>query len=80
MVVSAAQRLLLARVALMFASLELSIFVLALTVFTWYMEDDSLQKWCDRSAFGLVRNKLSDRYMNSDSQEKALIAAIKDVM
>jgi hypothetical protein len=72
----AAARLLLARAALVFASLEVAIFLLALTFIIWYFTDDDLQKWCDRSAFGLKRNSLPDAYKGGEPQLKAFRAAL----
>ncbi|WKZ87113.1 hypothetical protein N5B55_20330 [Ralstonia pickettii] len=73
---TAATRLLLARAALVFASLEVSIFVLAITLIIWSFEDDALQKWCDRCAFGLKRAQLQDSYKTAESQLAAFNKAL----
>ncbi|WP_439893595.1 T6SS effector BTH_I2691 family protein (plasmid) [Ralstonia sp. 25C] len=73
---TAATRLLLARAALVFASLEVSVFVLAVTFIIWYFEDDALQKWCDRCAFGLKRAQLQDSYKTAESQLAAFNKAL----
>lgn len=73
---TSATRLLLARAALVFASLEVSIFVLAVTLIIWYFEDDALQKWCDRCAFGLKRPQLQDSYKTAESQLAAFNIAL----
>ena len=76
---AAAERLLLARAALVFASLEVSVFLLAVTVIIWYFEDDALEKWCDRCAFGLKRKVVKDPYIAADSQIKGFTAALTGV-
>lgn len=76
----AAKRLLLARAALVFASLEVSIFLLAVSAIIWYFEDDELQKWCDRCAFGSKRKTLSDSYGNADTQLQKFEDALKEAV
>jgi hypothetical protein len=73
-----AKRLLLARAALVFASLEVSIFLLAVSAIIWYFEDDALQKWCDRCAFGLKRKSLTDAYGSADTQLYMFGEALKE--
>lgn len=77
---AAAERLLLARAALVFASLEVSIFVLAVTLLIWYFEDDALQKWCDRSAFGSHRKDFKDAYGKAETQLDAYGKSLKEAM
>jgi hypothetical protein len=74
----AAKRLLLARAALVFASLEVSIFLLAVSIVIWYFEDDALQKWCDRCAFGLKCKSLTDAYRSADMQLYKFGEALKE--
>lgn len=76
---AAAQRFLLMRAALMLASIEVAIFVLLVTLVIWYFEDDALQKWCQRCAFGLERMQTSDRYIKADDQLKAFDEALTGV-
>ena len=76
----AAKRLLLARAALVFASLEVSIFILAVSLIVWYFEDDALQKWCDRCAFGAKRSSLADAYTSADTQMRLFGDALKEAM
>jgi hypothetical protein len=76
----AARRLLLARAALVFASLEVSIFLLAVTAIIWYFEDDALQKWSDRCAFGLKRRELVDHFMSADMQMKKFGEALAEAI
>jgi hypothetical protein len=75
---AAAKRLLLARAALVFASLEVSIFLLVITLFIWYFEDDALQKWCDRSAFGIKRSSLKDSFQSATTQVEKYQEALKE--
>lgn len=79
LITQAAARLLLARAALVFASLEVSIFLLFLTFIIWGFSDDDLQKWCDRCAFGLKRKTLPDAYKATEPQLKAFHAALTGV-
>lgn len=79
-VAAAAARLLLARAALVFASLEVSIFVLVLTIIIWYFEDDALQKWCDRSAFGSHKQDFKDAYRDADKQFEAYADSLKEAL
>jgi hypothetical protein len=72
-------RVLAARAALMLASLEVSLFVLSISVIIWVLEDDQLEKWCDRSAFGLKRQKLEDRYQTAEEQRAFLFSALSAV-
>lgn len=76
----AAKRLLLARAALVFASLEVSIFLLAISAIIWYFEDDALQKWTDRCAFGLKRKKLDDAYATAEIQVRQFGEALKEAL
>lgn len=73
-----ATRLLLARAALVFASLEVSIFILFVSVVIWSFEDNALEEWCDRSAFGAKRKSLSDAYRNADTQMRKYDEALKE--
>lgn len=73
-----ATRLLLARTALVFATLEVSIFVLFVSLVIWSFEDNALEAWCDRSAFGAKRKTLSDAYRNADTQMRKYEEALKD--
>jgi hypothetical protein len=79
-VAAAAVRLLLARAALVFASLEVSIFVLVLTIIIWYFEDDALQKWCDRSAFGSHKQDFKDAYRDANKQFEAYADSLKEAL
>lgn len=67
------------RAALIFSGLEVSIFVLAVSVTIWGFEDDALEKWCNRCAFGSGRKLLADAYEDADSQIKAYGEALKEV-
>lgn len=76
-----ATRLLVARAALVFASLEVSLFVLFVSGVIWVFTDDELQKWCDRSAFGANRSKvLADAYPNAEIQMKRFGEALREVI
>jgi hypothetical protein len=77
---SVATRLLAARAALVFARLEVSIFLLAVTVIIWYFEDDALQKWCDRSAFGSHKDDFADAYRDATKQLEAYTQSLKDAL
>lgn len=79
-ITAAATRLLLWRAALIFATLEVSIFVLAVSGVIWYFEPDALEAWCDRCAFGAKRNELSDRYTSGDKQLEAYSEALREVL
>jgi hypothetical protein len=74
----AAKRLILARAALVFASLEVSIFLLAVSAIIWHFEDDALQKWCDRCAFGIRRRSFKDSYVGSETQIRIYGEALKE--
>ena len=76
---AAAKRLLFIRAALIFASFEVSIFVIALSLTIWAFEDNALEKWCMRCAFGADRKLLPDAYRDAESQLKAYGEAIKGV-
>lgn len=54
-------RRLLAPAALVFASLEVSIFLLFVSGVIWVFTDDSLEKWGDRCAFGAQRKLMTVR-------------------
>lgn len=77
---SVATRLLLARAALVFASLEVSIFLLFVSGVIWVFTDDYLEKWCDRCAFGVGRKVLSDAYLNAITQKKQFDEALVEVL
>jgi hypothetical protein len=79
-ITAVATRLLLARAALVFASLEVSIFILFVSGVIWVFTDDELQKWCDRCAFGAKRKSLSDAYPNTDTQMNRFGEALKEVV
>jgi hypothetical protein len=76
---SSAKHLLAMRAALFLASIEVSIFVLAVTVLIWTFEDDALEKWCKRSAFGLERKKERLAYTSAEKQGQELSDALTDV-
>lgn len=76
----AAKRLLLARAALIFASLEVSIFVLAISAIIWYFEDDALQKWAERCAFGAKRKLIADSYSTAQIQIDRYGEALKEAL
>lgn len=76
---SVATRLLLARAALVFASLEVSIFILFVSGVIWVFTDDALEKWCDRCAFGFKRKSTPDAYTNADRQKEQFDEALKEV-
>lgn len=75
-----ATRLLLARAVLVFASLEVSIFLLFVSGVIWVFTDDALEKWCDRSAFGVKRKTLADAHTNSIPQKKQFDEALLEVL
>lgn len=77
---AAATRLLLARAALVFASLEVSIFLLFVSVVVWDFTDDALQKWFDRCAFGEKRKSLPDAYTSTIMQKKHFDEALQEVL
>lgn len=75
-----AKRLLLARAALIFASLEVSIFLLAISAIIWYFEDEALQKWADRCAFGAKRKSLPDAFSTAEIQIQRYGEALKEAL
>ncbi len=77
---SVAARLLLARAALVFASLEVSIFLLFVSGLIWSFTDDVLEKWCDRCAFGAKRKVMTDAYTNANTQKKQFDEALVEVL
>jgi hypothetical protein len=79
-ITSVATRLILARAALVFASLEVSIFLLFVSVVIWAFADDALEKWCDRCAFGTKRKSLPDAYTNASMQKKQFDEALQEVL
>lgn len=79
-ITAAATRLLLARAALVFASLEVSIFLLFVSGVIWVFTDDALETWCDRCAFGTKRKALSDAYNNVITQKKQFDEALTEVL
>lgn len=79
-ITAAATRLLLARAALVFASLEVSIFLLFVSGVIWVFTDDALEKWCDRCAFGAKRKALPDAYNNAATQKKQFDEALLEVL
>jgi hypothetical protein len=60
--------------------LEVSIFLLAVSAIIWYFEDDALQGWCDRCAFGLKRNSLKDAFSDASVQLQKYGDALKEAM
>jgi hypothetical protein len=64
----------------MLASLEVSVFVLFVTFVIWEFTDNDMQKWLDRSAFGLERKKLNDAYTNSKRQMDDFGKALTEVI
>jgi len=79
-ITAVAARLLLARAALVFASLEVSIFLLFVSGVIWVFTDDALEKWCDRCAFGAKRKALPDAYTNAITQKKQFDEALLEVL
>jgi hypothetical protein len=75
----AAKRLVFWRAGLLLASIEVSVFLLFLTGVIWAFEDDALEKWLDRCAFGLLRDELSERHLDADTQMKAYLEALGEV-
>ncbi len=79
-ITAAATRLLIARAALVFASLEVSIFLLFVSSVIWSFTDDAMEKWCDRCAFGIGRKVLTDAYLNAITQKKQFDEALVEVL
>ncbi len=77
---SVATRLVLARAALVFASLEVSIFLLFISVVIWGFTDDALEKWFDRCAFGAKRKALPDAYTHAIMQKRQFDEALVEVL
>jgi hypothetical protein len=75
----AAKKLLVLRGALFLATIEVSIFMLAITVLTWTFEDDLLEKWCKRSAFGLERKRERLAFTSAEKQGLGLADALVDI-
>lgn len=73
-------RRLLAPAALVFASLEVTIFLLFVSGVIWVFTDNALEKWCDRCAFGAKRKLLSDAYTNAITQKKQFDEALVEVI
>ena len=77
----AGERLLLWRAAFLLASLEVAIFVQAVSLVIFHFEPNALETWCDLNAFGKERkNKPKDAYQTIEQQETALWQALADVM
>lgn len=62
------------------SSLEVSIFLLFVSGVIWVFTDDTLEKWCDRSAFGAKRKALPDAYSNATTQKKHFDEALQEVL
>lgn len=60
------------------ACVEVSIFILFVSVVIWSFEDNALEEWCDRSAFGAKRKTLTDAYRNADTQMRKYDEALKE--
>lgn len=78
--IGAAEELVALRAALFLASIEVSIFVLAVSVVIWSFDDDALEKWCDRSAFGAKRKELKDAYKTEQKQTVAFNEALVGIL
>ncbi|MES2016036.1 MAG: T6SS effector BTH_I2691 family protein [Pseudomonadota bacterium] len=76
---AAAKRVLAMRAALFLATIEVSIFVLAVTILIWSFEDDRLEKWIKRSAFGLERKKERLAFTSAETQGQELANALADI-
>lgn len=79
-VLGTARHLLAIRAALFLATIEVSIFVLVVTILIWSFEDDMLEKWCKRSAFGRERTKERLAYTSAEKQGQELADALADVV
>lgn len=76
----AAARVLAMRAALFLATIEVSIFILAVTILIWTFEDDLLEKWCKRSAFGIDRKRERLAFTSAEKQASELATALSDVV
>jgi hypothetical protein len=66
------------RAALMLASIEVSIFVMAVSMLIGAFEPNALQVWCTNSAFGKDRKKSKEAYVNTDQQEYGFMQAFSE--
>jgi hypothetical protein len=78
--IGVAEWLVFGRAALLLAGMEVSIFVLFVSGVIAIFDDDALQTWCDRCAFGVRRKELPDSYTDAERQLKAYAEALKGVV
>jgi hypothetical protein len=70
-------KIVLRRAILIFGGIECTLAMLAIDLLIWRFNDDDLQIWCKRCAFGRLK---SNRVLNAASQKNSFDDALREVI